>query len=228
MQTHTETALPTARPVRPPESAQCVILHGIGWETYERLLAEHEESSGTHFTYDRGRLEIMVLSAKHEAVKHILALLVEVLAEELNIDVYGLGSTTFRRADLERGFEPDACFYIQQEALVRGKDEIDLTVDPPPDLVIEIDITRLSLNKFPVFAALGIPEVWRYDGARVSCFRLEGNEYIERAESVVLPKVTSAVLTEFVEQDKHLKRTAWLRRVREWARQITGEEGPAC
>jgi Uma2 family endonuclease len=223
MQTHTETALPAARPAHSSEPAQCVLLHGISWETYERLLAEHEESSGTHFTYDRGRLEIMVLSARHEAAKHVLALLVEVLAEELNIDVYGLGSTTFRRADLERGFEPDACFYIQQEELVRGKDEIDLTVDPPPDLVIEIDITSLSLNKFPVFAALGIPEVWRYDGARVSCFRLESGEYIERAESVVLPGVTSKILTEFVEQDKQLKRTVWLRHVRAWARQIRSE-----
>jgi Uma2 family endonuclease len=223
VQTHPETALSAVPPARSFESAQCVILYGISWETYERLLAEHQESSGTHFTYDRGRLEIMVLSAKHEAVKHVLALLVEVLAEELNIDVYGLGSTTFRRADLERGFEPDACFYIQQEALVRGKDEIDLTVDPPPDLIIEIDITSPSLNKFPVFAALGIPEVWRYNGARVSCFRLEGDEYIERAESVALPKVTNAALTEFVEQDKRLKRTAWLRRVREWVRQIHGE-----
>src|SRR5262245_28175371 len=216
MQTYTETTLSAARLRRSSESVQCVVLHGISWETYERLLAEHQESSGTHFTYDRGRLEIMVLSAKHEAVKHVLTLLVEVLAEELNIDVYGLGSTTFRRADLERGFEPDACFYIQQEALARGKDEIELTVDPPPDLIIEIDITSPSLNKFPVFAALGIPEVWRYDGARVSCLRLEGDEYIERAESVVLPRVTGKILTEFVEQDKQLKRTIWLRRVREW------------
>ncbi len=228
MQPHTETALPAARQARSSESAQCVILHGISWETYERLLAEHEESSSTHFTYDRGGLEIMVLSAKHEAAKHALALLVEILAEELNIDVYGLGSTTFRRADLERGFEPDACFYIQQEALVRGKDEIDLTADPPPDLVIEIDITSPSLNKFPVFAALGIPEVWRYDGSRVSVFRLEGGEYIEQTESVALPQVTSEVLTEFIEQDKHLKRTAWLRRVREWARQVRREGGPSC
>lgn len=226
MQTHAETAPPAAPYVRSSESAQGVILQGISWETYERLLAEHQESSGTHFTYDRGRLEIMVLSAKHEAVKHVLALLVEVLAEELNIDVYGLGSTTFRRADLERGFEPDACFYIQRESLVRGKDEIDLTVDPPPDLVIEIDIPSPSLNKFPVFAVLGIPEVWRYDGTRVCCFGLEGDEYIERTESVALPKITSAALTEFIEQDKHLKRTVWLRRVREWARQVKGNTDP--
>jgi Uma2 family endonuclease len=226
MQTDTETALPAARPRRSSESAQCVVLHGISWETYECLLAEHQESSGTHFTYDRGRLEIVVLSAKPEAAKHVLTLLVEILAEELNIDVYGLGSTTFRRADLERGFEPDACFHIQREALVRGKDEIDLTVDPPPDLVIEIDITSPALNKFPLFAALGIPEIWRYDGTRVSFFGLEDGEYSARAESGSLPKVTSTVLTAFVEKDKQLKRTAWSRYVREWVRQLSRERDP--
>lgn len=165
----------------------------------------------------------MVLSGKHESVKHTLSVLIEVLAEELNIDVYGFGSTTFKRADLGRGFEPDACFYIQHEALVRGKEELDLTIDPPPDLIIEIDITSPSLNKFPLFAALGIPEVWRYDGAQVRIFRLEGEAYQEQAESTVLPKVTGEVLTRFLAEDKQFKRTAWLRRVREWVRQAKGE-----
>jgi Uma2 family endonuclease len=219
MQPHTETSLPTTPSARVSESAQHVILYDISWETYERLLAEHQDCSGTHFTYDQGRLEIMVLSGKHEAVKHTLSVLVEVLAEEFNIDVYGFGSTTFKRADLGRGFEPDACFYIQHEALVRGKEELDLTIDPPPDLIIEIDITSPSLNKFPLFAALGIPEVWRYDGAQVRIFRLEAESYHERAESSVLPKVTGEVLTRFLAEDKQFKRTVWLRRVREWARQ---------
>jgi Uma2 family endonuclease len=199
-------------------------LYGVSWETYERLLAEHQESSGTHFTYDQGRLEIMVFSVRHEAVKHVLTLLVEVLAEELDVDVYGLESTTFRRADLARGFEPDSCFYIQNAERMKGKEEIDLIVDPPPDLVIEIDITSPSLNKFPLFAALGIPEVWRYDGVRVSIFRLETNEYHEQAESSVLPKVTGEILTTFIAEDKLLKRTAWLRQVREWVRQVKREE----
>jgi Uma2 family endonuclease len=194
-------------------------LYDVSWETYERLLAEHQESSGTHFTYDQGRLEIMVLSTKHERPNHILALLVETLAEEMGIDVDGLGSTTFKREDLARGFEPDSCFYIQNAERVRGKEEIDLTVDPPPDLIIEIDITSPSLEKFPLFAALGIPEVWRYSGARVSIFGLETGEYVERVESMALPKVTSAILTEFVQQGTQLKRTIWLRRVREWIRQ---------
>lgn len=202
---------------------QKVILRGVSWLTYERLLAEQEESSGTRFTFDRGVLEIMVLSAKHEAIKHTMALLVEVLAEEMNVDVYGLGSTTFRREDLERGFEPDACFYIQQESAVRGKNEIDLTVDPPPDLVIEIDITHPSLNKFPIFSALGIPEVWRYEGTRAAIYKLEANNYVEAEESAALSGVTGEALSHLITASQNLKRTAWLRQVREWARtQKTG------
>ena len=198
--------------------AQCVILERVSWETYERLLLEHEESSGTHFAYDQGMLEIRVLSAGDEAFKHTLALIVDVIAEEFEIDIYGLGSTTFRRADLSRGLEPDACFYIQHEDLIRGKQAIDLMFDPAPDLVIEIDITSPSLNKFPIFAALGVTEIWRYDGERVGIFLLQAGQYVEQAESVMLPPVTGKLVTEWVDASQQLKRTAWLRLVREWAR----------
>jgi Uma2 family endonuclease len=218
MQTRPETDFSTAGRAPGAGAAQCVILHGVSWETYERLLAEHEESSGTHFTYDRGRLAIMVLSARHEKPNRVLALLVEVLAEEKGIDVDNLGSTTFKRKDVERGFEPDSCFYIQNAEQVRGKDTVDLTIDPPPDLVIEIDITSPSLNKFPLFAALGIPEIWRYDGVQVGIFRLEMGKYVEQAESAALPGIRSAILTRFVAEGQQLRRTVWLRRVREWAR----------
>jgi Uma2 family endonuclease len=202
----------------PIETAQQVILHGIRWETYERLLAEHEESRSIHFAYDQGALEIMVLSPRHEAIKHLLALLVEVLAEEMGIDVYGFGSTTFRRRDLQRGFEPDACFYIRQEARVRGKTEIDLAVDPAPDLVIEIDISHPSLDKFPIFAALGVAEIWRYDGSEVAILALSAGSYTKRAESTMLPGVTGRQLTDWLETGQRLRRTEWLRRVRTWAR----------
>jgi Uma2 family endonuclease len=160
----------------------------------------------------------MVLSAEHENYKDVLVLLLNILAEELGIDVSSFGSTTFRREDLARGFEPDGCFYIQNEAAVRGKKQIDLAVDPPPDLVIEIDIASLSLDKFPIFAASGVGEVWRYDGRRVAIFTLEGGQYVEQAHSAALPIVTSAALTDFVEASQQVKRTVWLRRVREWAR----------
>ncbi|MBI3249376.1 MAG: Uma2 family endonuclease [Deltaproteobacteria bacterium] len=218
MQTHAGSVSSVAAPLPISTIVQCVVLDGVSWETYVRLLAEHGESGGAHFTYDRGRLEIMVLSAAHEALKHALEVLVEIFAEELNIDVRGFGSTTFRRADLERGFEPDACFYIRQEPSVRGKREIRLTVDPPPDLVIEIDISHSSLNKLPIFAALGIPEVWHHDGTKVTIVTLEASAYREVAESAALPGVTGEVLSRFVETNTQLQPTLWRRSVRDWAR----------
>lgn len=219
MTTATVTQMPISAPRPTSEVVERVILHGISWDTYERLLAEHNESSSIHFAFDQGTLEIMVLSAKHEALKHTLALVVDVIAEELGIDVYGLGSTTFRRGDLGRGFEPDACFYIRNEALVRGKDEIDLTVDPPPDLVIEIDITSPSLNKQPIFSALAIPEIWRFDGERCTILQFQGGEYVESNGSALLRPVTGDILGEFLANSEKMKRTAWLRHVRNWIRQ---------
>jgi Uma2 family endonuclease len=149
---------------------------------------------------------------------------VELLAAELGIDVYNLGSTTFRREDLERGFEPDSCFYIENEARVRGKARIDLAVDPPPDLVIEIDITSPSFSKLPIYAQIGVPEVWRYDGERLKILVLEGSEYAETTESTVVPPVTSNVLSNFMEKSTTTKRTVWLEAVREWARNDSQKE----
>lgn len=131
---------------------QRVVLHGTSWETYERLLADHENHSAPRFTYDRGELEIMSPSPEHEKLNRRLSQLVMALTEEMEIEAEDFGSTTFRREDLERGFEPDSCFYIQNEERVRGKDRIDLAVDPRPDLVIGIDITSPSINKLPIYA----------------------------------------------------------------------------
>ncbi|HEX6711026.1 MAG TPA: Uma2 family endonuclease [Rubrobacter sp.] len=201
---------------------QRVVLHNIGWNTYERLLADHENNSAPRFTYDRGELEIISPSPEHEAFNRSIALLVEILAEELSIDVYDLGSTTFRREDLERGFEPDSCFHIQNEEQIRGKSRIDPVVDPPPDLVIEIDITSPSFSKLPIYAQIGVREVWRYDGERMTILVLEGSGYAETAESAVLPPVTSDAVTDFVEKSKTTRRTVWPRKVRDWAKERSG------
>ena len=197
---------------------QQVILKGISWETYARLLAEHEEESGIHFTYDSGTLEIMVLSARHERPNRVLATLVEVLAEEIGFDVERLGSVTLQRADLLKGFEPDSCFYIEHVAAVAGQEEIDLETDPPPDLVIEVDITSSSLQKLPIFAAVGIPEVWRYKDGAVTIFRLEAGRYAEAARSRAFPVVTGEALTRFLTESREMRSTEWLRRVRAWIR----------
>ena len=207
--------------VASPEAGQRVILHGISWETYEQLLSDFQDSHAAHFTYDRGALEIMVLSFKHETVNRTLAQLVSVIAEEMQVDIINAGSTTFKRRDLARGFEPDSCFYIQNEGRISGKAEIDLDTDPPPDLIIEIDITNPSLNKFPVYAHLGVPEVWRYDGTRVTFFILAGEDYETTEESQALPVLTSSVVTDFLEASTQLKSTVWSRRLRDWARQAT-------
>jgi Uma2 family endonuclease len=201
----------------PPE--QRIVLDHITWEVYEQLLATHRDRSVPRFTYDRGKLEIMSPSAEHEELKHTVALFVEVIAEEMGINVRGLGSTTFRREDLQRGFEPDACFYVQSAPRVRGNTEFDLTVDPPPDVVIEVDLTNPSLPKFPIFAQLGVPEVWHYDGGRWQILRLVGAEYVRQVQSTALPGLTQEVMTVLLGESRSLERLAWLQRVRTWVRE---------
>jgi Uma2 family endonuclease len=197
---------------------QKVTLHNASWETYERLIRERGESRVPRFAYDRGELEIISPSAEHESAAYFLKLLVALFAEETGVNAYGVGSTTFKREDLERGFEPDACFYVQNEERIRGKPRIDLDVDPPPDLVIEIGITSPSLNKISIYARMGVPEIWRHDGGRVSIFVLREGEYAVVAESAVLPPLSGPVLSRSVEESRSPGSAAWMRRVREWAR----------
>lgn len=208
--------------VRSP-AEQRVVLHNVSWETYELLLADHEDSGAPRFAYDRGELEIMSPSPEHEKLNRRTAQLVMAFAEETSVEAEDFGSTTFRREDLERGFEPDSCFYIENEESIRGKSRIDLTVDPPPDLVIEIDLTSLSMNKLPIYARIGVPEVWRYDGRRFVILKLEGDGYVEANESIVLPPATAAALSDLVEKGKTTQRTDWLRAVREWVRERAGQ-----
>ncbi len=166
---------------------QKVLLNNVSWETYERLLEDHESSSTPRFAFDRGMLEIMSPSPEHEKFNRRIAQLVLAVTEEMNLEAEDLGSTAFRLEVAERGFEPDSCFYIQNEEQVRGKDRIDLTVDPPPDLVIEVDITSPSINKLPIYARLRVPEVWRYDGKKLEISKLESGNYVEARESLALP-----------------------------------------
>jgi Uma2 family endonuclease len=200
---------------------QRVLLRNAGWETYERLLAEREERRVPRFFYDRGVMEILSPSKRHETVGDIVASLVKELAVELDVDVESAGSTTFKREDLERGFEPDECFYFSGSAeRVRGKEDIDLDAgDPPPDLVVEVDITNPSLDKLPIYARLGVAEVWRYAGGRFAVLGLEGEGgYAEMAGSRFLPVLTRDALARFVEKGLTTRYPDWARKVREWAR----------
>ncbi len=210
--------------IRSETNERLVVLPNVSWETYERLLAEHPDSTGIRFSYDNGMLEIKMPSAKDERPNRTLALLIEIVAGEMSIDIERLGSTTFKRDDLLKGFEPDSCFYIQNAEAIFGKDSIDLTIDPAPDLVIEVDITSDSLNKFPIFAGVGVSEVWRCDQNGVSFHKLEGDSYVEVEHSPAFPPLTSEMATQFLEESAQMKSTAWLRRVREWAREQSNPE----
>jgi Uma2 family endonuclease len=199
---------------------QRVLLRNVGWETYERLIAEREERRVPRFYYDRGVLELLSPSIEHEMVSRVVALLVELLAVELDVDVINAGSTTFKREDLERGFEPDECFYFCGNIeRVRGKKNIDLDAgDPSPDLVFEADLTNPSLDKLPIYARLSVREVWRYAGGRMEVLELRGESYEAVTESHALPLLTSEVLTRLVEEGLTSRRPDWVRKVREWAR----------
>ena len=207
----------------PPE--QRILLRNIRWETYERLLADHEGSSAPRFTYDRGRLEITSPLPKHERYAHVIELMVPVAAREVGKKAYGLGSTTFRREDLERGFEPDACFYFENRERVRGKDRLDLRVDPPPDLVVEIDITNPSLPKLPIYARLGVPEVWRYDGERLEILLLQTDGYSPSAESRFLPGIRAETLAALLEEIRDMDDVDLMDTVRERVRGWTRPRG---
>src|SRR6516225_6867707 len=191
-----------------------LILQDISWRTYEDLLADLRDRSAPRLTFDRGVLEIMSPTREHEQYNSAIALLVSTVAEELEIDVLNLGSTTFRRQDLMRGFEPDSSFYIKNLDSILGKSTIDLNVDPPPDLVVEVDITSDSLDKLPVFAALRVPEVWRYDGNRLSILVLDKDFYRESEASTVLRHLSARTLSEFIAQSRSLRSTAWLKNLR--------------
>jgi Uma2 family endonuclease len=210
----------SANPTEPEQAIQRVILEDISWGTYQRLMDERGERGNPRYAYDRGKLEIVVTSYAQERLKHNLATLVEVIAEALELDIDGAGSTTFQREDLAQGFEPDASFYIQHAARIRGQKEIDLNTDPPPELVIEIDITHPSLNKFPIFAGLGIPEVWRYHKQGVTIFSLEGGSHREQTTSEAFAGLRGSDLTRLIAESQRMKRPEWLRTVRELARTL--------
>ena len=184
---------------------------------YEQLLTEHEDKSSPRFVYDRGELEITVPSYEHEELNRLINDFIVVIAMEWNIEYCNAGSTTFKREDLKRGFEPDSCFYVQRAEQIAGKKRLDLTVDPPPDLVLEVDITHSSLDKLSIFAVVGVPEVWRYDGERARMLALAGDSYVEREQSLAFSALRSVHLEELLAASQQMPRTAWLRHVRAWA-----------
>jgi Uma2 family endonuclease len=169
-------------------------------------------------TYDQGVLELVTPSLPHEKDALTIARIVDIVTAIIGVPILSAGGTTYRRNDLERGFEPDASFYIQHEAQVRDRPEIDLTVDPPPDVVLEMEMSRSALDKLPLFASMGVPEVWRCDGQRVTILILEQDRYRESPSSLALPALTSDVLTRFLAESRTALSPDWFQAVSDWAR----------
>ena len=201
-----------------PSQSSGILLTNISWKTYESLLNELTQQGGIRLTYDRGTLEIMAPLAPHEKYKKILGRFVETVTDELNVEICSLGSLTCRREDLARGLEPDQCYYIQNENVVWDKEQIDLNQDPPPDLVVEIDVTSSSIDRLSLYASLGVPEVWRYDGNRLIIYQLESQEYTERDVSPTFPFLSQVEMLRFLELRRTTKENALIRLFREWVR----------
>lgn len=174
-------------------------LSGISWDQYCQI-GEALRDRPVHMTYDRGELEIMTTSARHESHKKLLARLLEALTEELNVEICSLGNMTHQREDLERGLEADECWYIQNERAVRGKMEIDLSVDPPPDLALEVEISRRVLDRIAIYAVLGVRELWRYDGSRLRVQVLKGDRYEDVERSPAFPTIPMSLFTDALAQ----------------------------
>ncbi len=199
-----------------PKIRKSEVLYGVSWEVYEELVAEHWGLQFPRLTYDSGILEInMSNSLKHEEDCRNLAALFEQIAIELEIDFRRSGSTTYKRKNIRKGFEPDSCFYIQSLEKIAGKEDLDFENDPPPDLIIEINKTSSSVPRMPIFAAFGVSEVWRFADEIIKFYILQEGVYLETKTSLALPIFSSEKATEFLRESREMKSTAWVKRIRE-------------
>ncbi|MGB3641293.1 MAG: Uma2 family endonuclease [Rivularia sp. (in: cyanobacteria)] len=201
---------------------QRTVLHNISWETFETLLRETGDDRGSRFAYDGSTLEIMTPLFEHENPKINFDRFIFILAEELNIEIKSAGSTTLKRKIVRKGIEPDNCYYIQNELAVRARETLDLTNSPAPDLALEIDITSSSLDKFDIYSALGVTELWRYDGQNLKFYQLLEGKYTECEFSIAFSLVSVKDISGFIEQSKTMGEIALLKSFRNWVKKKIG------
>lgn len=196
------------------------MLQDVPWEAYEQLLEDLSDRPAVRVTYDQGRVEIMSPLRKHEKYKEFVGDLIKALADELDIGIESSGSATWKRKKDAKGTEPDICFHIANAERVIGKDELDLSVDPPPDLAVEIDITNESFSKFSIYASFGVPEIWCYIDKQklVVMYELRDNAYLQIHASRSFPVLTPEVLARFIEQSQTEGRKKALAAFRKWVR----------
>ena len=197
-----------------------VMFHNVNWQEFEAIIEELGDHRAARLAYSQGTLEIRMPLPKHEKAKVIIGDLVKILLEELEIDYESFGSTTFKREDMAAGVEPDDSFYIQNHARMIGKERIDLTVDPPPDLAIEVDVT--SKTQLDAYEALGVPELWRYEDGKLQINILQDGKYIESEISPTFPNLPLLeAIPQFVEQSRTVGTRPTLNAFRQWVRDLT-------
>jgi Uma2 family endonuclease len=199
-----------------------VVLRNVAWDVYERLTSEAGRA-GTRFTYDGGVLEIMSPSREHERVKRRIGRMIEAMTEELSIPIDSAGSTTLKSQLKQKGVEADECYYIANEPKVRGRDDLDLSTDPPPDLAVEIDISASSIDQLAIYSALGVPEVWFCDGTRVEFHAMvSGGAYARRDRSAAFPFLDAGDVERFLALRNEGDETTWIRSFRAWVQTRIG------
>ncbi|MBD2179622.1 Uma2 family endonuclease [Planktothrix sp. FACHB-1355] len=197
-----------------------VVMKGVSWETYKKLMSEVGDDRAWRIAYDRGVLEIRMPLLEHELPKGLLESFIEAIADELGIEVLKAGSLTLEREDLTNAIEPDSCFYIQNEAEVRGREEIILPGDPPPDLAIESDYTSSSVNKQAIYSALGVTELWRYTKKTLLVYRRIEGGYEQCEQSLAFPFLPISEIPSLIEQSRSIGQRSVVRLFRQRIREI--------
>lgn len=194
---------------------QQLLLKDVSWQQFETILEELGEGRAARLSYSNGVLEIMVPLPEHEKDKEIIGELIRILLDPLQIDFEALGSTTFKNEQMKQAVEPDTCFYIENQAAVIGKNRIDLTVDPPPDLAIEIDIT--SRTRLDNYRLLGVPEFWRYTQQGLQIYLLQDRQYVESKTSPNFPNIPiTELINQYVKQSQIVGRSKAIREFKNW------------
>ncbi|MGB7416743.1 MAG: Uma2 family endonuclease [Thermosynechococcaceae cyanobacterium] len=212
------TAPLVKQPVPQPIGEQRVVLRSLTWQGYLAVRQSLSPDRNTRLTYSKGTLEITMPLEIHEFLAWLIGRFIYILASELGMKLKTMGSTTLDREGLDRSSEPDAAYYIQNQPLVAGRD-VDLEKDPPPDLVVEVDITHTDIDKLQLYASMGVPEFWRYNGEIWRIYCLQGNDYVEAQVSSTFPQVPKAKLYEFLTAAR-LDEMEADRGLREWVRSL--------
>ena len=200
------------------EPIEHIVLYNVSWDLYERLLEAMGDRRFRH-SYDDGVLEIMTPSKRHDREKSFIGRLVEAVALEWDVDIDAIGSTTLREAPKTQGLEPDECFYIAHAKESQGYSDFDPQRDPPPDLAIEVDVTNSSVGRMPIYARLGVPELWRFADGRLTFYRLaKGKKYVAITHSKAFPNLPSRTMERFVRQLGSKPVNSIVREFMEWLR----------